>query len=55
VVWRLRRVQQELTTDEAREVLRRTMLAVLRDAQRPAGRGEGAAGLADLTGRSGVS
>jgi TetR/AcrR family transcriptional regulator of autoinduction and epiphytic fitness len=49
VVWRLRRLQQELTTDEAREVLQRTMLAVLRDARtapadQPVSR--------DMTGRS---
>ena len=35
IVWRLRRMQQELTMDEAREVLQRTMLSVLRDAPGP--------------------
>ncbi len=32
VVWRLRRMQQELTIDEARAVVERSMLAVVRDA-----------------------
>jgi AcrR family transcriptional regulator len=32
VVWRLRRMHQELTTDEARAVVERTVLALLRDA-----------------------
>jgi AcrR family transcriptional regulator len=32
VVWRMRRMQQELSTEEAGAVLRRTMLALLRDA-----------------------
>jgi TetR/AcrR family transcriptional regulator of autoinduction and epiphytic fitness len=31
VVWRLRRLQQELTVDESRAVLQRAMLALLRD------------------------
>jgi AcrR family transcriptional regulator len=33
VVWRLRRVQQELTPDECRAVVQRTILALLRDAR----------------------
>jgi AcrR family transcriptional regulator len=36
IVWRLRRTQQELSPDEARVVLERSMLAALRDAQRRA-------------------
>jgi TetR/AcrR family transcriptional regulator of autoinduction and epiphytic fitness len=42
VVWRLRRVQQELTPDECRAVVQRTILALLRD--HPA--------VAEVTGRS---
>jgi TetR/AcrR family transcriptional regulator of autoinduction and epiphytic fitness len=38
VVWRMRRMQQELDTDEAEGVLRRTMLALLRDAAAHGGR-----------------
>jgi TetR/AcrR family transcriptional regulator of autoinduction and epiphytic fitness len=36
-VWRLRRLHQELTVDECRAVVRRTMLALLRDARGPVG------------------
>jgi AcrR family transcriptional regulator len=43
VVWRLRRVQQELTPDECRAVVQRTILALLRDRPAP---------IADLTERS---
>ena len=32
VVWRMRRVQQELTTEQARAVVARSVLAILRDA-----------------------
>jgi TetR/AcrR family transcriptional regulator of autoinduction and epiphytic fitness len=52
IVWRLRRVQQELSTDESREVLQRTMLAVLRDARRVA---PPAAAVSALTDRSAES
>jgi TetR/AcrR family transcriptional regulator, regulator of autoinduction and epiphytic fitness len=54
VVWRLRRLQQELSVDEAREVLQRTMLAVLHDAcpLGPAGDADRADALSTLTDRS---
>lgn len=35
IVWRMRRVQQELTTDQARAVVARSVLALLRDSDRP--------------------
>jgi AcrR family transcriptional regulator len=44
VVWRMRRLQQELTPDESRAVLQRTMLAVLRDAGRRLTAGDAAPG-----------
>jgi hypothetical protein len=44
VVWRLRRVQQELTADECRAVVERTILSLLHGAR--------AAGAAEVTARS---
>lgn len=38
VVWRMRRVQQDLTTEQARAVVARSVLAILRDAARWVGR-----------------